>query len=59
MPTYINRSGGVGASGRRQGVLVRIAFENCPMLGTWETGDWNIAHNEMILRQFGSDLRWR
>ncbi len=24
---------------------VRIAFENCPMLGNWQTGDWNIAHN--------------
>lgn len=24
---------------------VRIAFENCPMEGTWETGDWNIAFN--------------
>jgi sugar phosphate isomerase/epimerase len=24
---------------------VRIAFENCPMGGTWQTGDWNIAHN--------------
>ena len=24
---------------------IRIAFENCPMLGTWQTGDWNIAHN--------------
>jgi len=24
---------------------VRIAFENCPMGGTWETGDWNIAFN--------------
>ena len=22
---------------------VRIAFENCPMEGTWKTGDWNIA----------------
>jgi sugar phosphate isomerase/epimerase len=22
---------------------VRIAFENCPMGGTWKTGDWNIA----------------
>jgi len=22
---------------------VRIAFENCPMGGTWATGDWNIA----------------
>jgi sugar phosphate isomerase/epimerase len=24
---------------------VRIAFENCDMGGTWNTGDWNIAHN--------------
>ena len=24
---------------------IRIAFENCDMGGTWETGDWNIAHN--------------
>ncbi|MEM9160755.1 MAG: sugar phosphate isomerase/epimerase [Verrucomicrobiota bacterium] len=24
---------------------VRIAFENCPMRGSWETGDWNIAFN--------------
>jgi len=24
---------------------VRIAFENCDMGGTWEGGDWNIAHN--------------
>ncbi|MDI9497147.1 MAG: sugar phosphate isomerase/epimerase [Bacillota bacterium] len=24
---------------------VRIAFENCDMDGTWERGDWNIAHN--------------
>ncbi len=24
---------------------VRIAFENCDMGGSWETGDWNIAHN--------------
>ncbi|PCJ60867.1 MAG: sugar phosphate isomerase [Planctomycetota bacterium] len=24
---------------------VRIAFENCDMGGTWEAGDWNIAHN--------------
>lgn len=23
---------------------VRIAFENCDMRGTWEYGDWNIAH---------------
>ena len=24
---------------------VRIAFENCRMRGTWQSGDWNIAHN--------------
>lgn len=24
---------------------VRIAFENCDMGGSWESGDWNIAHN--------------
>ncbi|MFB9278781.1 sugar phosphate isomerase/epimerase family protein [Cohnella cellulosilytica] len=24
---------------------VRLAFENCDMGGTWENGDWNIAHN--------------
>ena len=24
---------------------VRIAFENCDMGGTWQSGDWNIAHN--------------
>ena len=23
---------------------VRIAFENCEMRGTWDYGDWNIAH---------------
>jgi sugar phosphate isomerase/epimerase len=23
---------------------VRLAFENCPMGGTWASGDWNIAH---------------
>ncbi len=24
---------------------VRLAFENCAMDGTWQTGDWNIAHH--------------
>ncbi len=24
---------------------VRLAFENCPMGGDWQSGDWNIAHN--------------
>jgi sugar phosphate isomerase/epimerase len=24
---------------------VRLAFENCQMDGTWQSGDWNIAHS--------------
>ena len=24
---------------------VKLAFENCDMGGTWQSGDWNIAHN--------------
>lgn len=24
---------------------IRLAFENCDMGGSWQTGDWNIAHN--------------
>jgi sugar phosphate isomerase/epimerase len=27
-----------------EGKGVRLAFENCDMGGTWESGDWNIAH---------------
>ncbi len=30
---------------RAQGKGVRLAFENCDMGGTWESGDFNIAHN--------------
>ena len=30
--------------GGRRTKGVRIAFENCEMGGTWESGDWNIAH---------------
>ncbi len=30
---------------RAQDKGLRIAFENCDMGGTWQTGDWNIAHN--------------
>lgn len=26
---------------------VRLAFENCDMGGTWQSGDWNIAHNPL------------
>lgn len=44
---------------------VRIAFENCDMGGTWESGDWNIAHNptawEMMFNAIPSEnvgLEW-
>jgi len=30
---------------RAQAKGVRLAFENCDMGGSWQTGDWNIAHN--------------
>lgn len=30
---------------RAQDQGVRLAFENCDMGGTWDKGDWNIAHN--------------
>ncbi len=30
---------------RAQDKGVRLAFENCDMGGTWESGDFNIAHN--------------
>jgi sugar phosphate isomerase/epimerase len=29
---------------------IRIAFENCDMGGTWQSGDWNIAHNPTAWR---------
>jgi len=44
---------------------VRIAFENCDMGGTWQRGDWNIAHNptawEMMFNAVPADnigLEW-
>ncbi len=44
---------------------VRLAFENCDMHGTWESGDWNIAHApaawEMIFHELPSPavgLEW-
>jgi len=44
---------------------VRLAFENCDMGGTWQSGDWNLAHApaawEMIFNQLPSDavgLEW-
>jgi sugar phosphate isomerase/epimerase len=44
---------------------VRIAFENCEMGGTWQSGDWNIAHTppawEMMFNAVPMDnigLQW-
>jgi len=44
---------------------VKIAFENCNMGGTWQKGDWNIAHGptawEMMFDAIPSDnigLQW-
>ncbi len=44
---------------------VRIAFENCPMGGTWQSGDWNIAFQprawDMIFNAIPADnlgLEW-
>jgi len=44
---------------------VRIAFENCDMGGTWDYGDWNIAHSpkawEMMFNEVPDDnigLEW-
>jgi len=44
---------------------VRLAFENCDMHGTWETGDWNLAHAptawELLFNAVPSDalgLEW-
>ena len=44
---------------------VRIAFENCPKRGTWDHGEWNLAHNppawERLFDELPSDnigLEW-
>lgn len=43
IPKYIEVFGELAERAKDKGV--RIAFENCDMGGTWEDGDWNIAHN--------------
>ena len=42
IPRYVEVWGALAARAKAKGV--RIAFENCEMEGTWESGDWNIAH---------------
>jgi len=43
LPAFRDVFGGLAK--RAAGKGVRIAFENCPMGGTWQRGDWNIAIN--------------
>jgi sugar phosphate isomerase/epimerase len=43
IPAFKKIFGPLAARAAAKGV--RIAFENCPMGGTWERGDWNIAIN--------------
>ncbi|CAM3137139.1 sugar phosphate isomerase/epimerase [Paenibacillus lupini] len=43
IPRYAEVFGELGRRAADKGV--RIAFENCDMGGTWQSGDWNIAHN--------------
>ena len=63
IPKYTEVFGELARRAEDRGV--RIAFENCDMGGTWETGDWNIAHNptawEMMFDAVPSDhigLEW-
>ncbi len=63
IPKYAEVFGELGRRAADKGV--RIAFENCDMGGTWESGDWNIAHNptawEMMFNAIPSDrigLQW-
>ncbi len=63
MPRFAEVFGELAKQAEDRGV--RIAFENCDMGGTWEDGDWNIAHNptawEMMFNAVPSDalgLEW-
>jgi sugar phosphate isomerase/epimerase len=55
--------GSLAEKAQSQGV--KLAFENCDMGGTWQKGDWNIAHNptawEMMFNALPADnigLQW-
>lgn len=63
MPRYKEVFGPLAKRAADKGV--RLAFENCDMGGTWQTGDWNIAHNptawELMFNAFPSEnvgLEW-
>jgi sugar phosphate isomerase/epimerase len=42
LPGFTRLFGRLAAEAEERGV--RVAFENCDMGGSWERGDWNIAH---------------
>ncbi|MBD3921849.1 sugar phosphate isomerase/epimerase [Paenibacillus sp. PR3] len=63
IPAYAEVFGELGRRAADKGV--RIAFENCDMGGTWNSGDWNIALNptawEKMFNAIPSDnigLQW-
>jgi sugar phosphate isomerase/epimerase len=63
MPRYAEVFGELGAHAKKKGV--RLAFENCCMGGSWNSGDWNIAHTpdawELMFNAIPSDnigLQW-
>jgi sugar phosphate isomerase/epimerase len=63
LPRYAKVFGPLGKRAKDKGV--RLAFENCCMGGSWETGDWNIAHTpaawELMFNAIPSDnigLQW-
>ncbi|MDO3410511.1 sugar phosphate isomerase/epimerase [Saccharibacillus sp. CPCC 101409] len=63
MPRYTEVFGELSKRAEANGT--RIVFENCPMDGTWKTGDYNIAHNpsawEMMFNALPADnigLEW-
>jgi sugar phosphate isomerase/epimerase len=43
LPSYAKVFGELAARAADHGV--RLAFEHCSMGGSWQSGDWNIAHN--------------
>jgi sugar phosphate isomerase/epimerase len=63
MPRFAEVFGPLAKQAADKGV--RLAFENCDMDGTWQRGDWNIAHNpvawEMMFNAVSGDnvgLQW-
>lgn len=63
LPKYKEVFGELAKRAEARGV--RLAFENCDMNGTWDKGDWNIAHNsiawEMMFDALPNDnigLQW-